>query len=139
MYLVSVLLLTVVLPIGSIYLDQSVFHSAAPLMPLVGKWFVFWGSGIRLFLAGLRQMFQPRFTSEQIFGIESEDAVPFVRELGAANFATGTAMIGAVFYGIAGVRHAARRGRTKNENVATASDLFIFVVLAAYIVSGMFA
>ena len=32
---------------------------------LVGKWFVFWTVGIQLFLAGLRQIVQPRYTAEQ--------------------------------------------------------------------------
>jgi len=89
MYFLIVLLFMLVLPVGSIYLEHSYLHSATPLMLLIGKWFVFWSAGVRLFLAGLRQFFQPRFTAEEIFGIKSDDALPFVRELGAANFATG--------------------------------------------------
>jgi hypothetical protein len=92
-----------------------------------------------LFLAGLRQFFQPRFTSEQIFGIKTDDALPLVRELGAANFATGmvgtlakpsfvlpVALAAAIFYGITGVRHVAESNRTWNENVAMISDLLFF-------------
>src|SRR6204780_2855999 len=89
MYLLIVLLLMLVLPASSIYVEHSYLHSTAPLMMSVGKWFVFWSAGVRLVLAGLRQFFQPRFTSEQIFGIKSDDALPIVRELGVANFATG--------------------------------------------------
>jgi hypothetical protein len=34
-------------------------------MELVGKWFVFWAAvGVRLGLAGLRQILQPSFTAE---------------------------------------------------------------------------
>ena len=33
------------------------------LMPLVGKWFVFWAVGARLFIAGIRQVIQPAFTA----------------------------------------------------------------------------
>ncbi|HSZ21764.1 MAG TPA: DUF6790 family protein, partial [Candidatus Sulfotelmatobacter sp.] len=110
------------LPVGSIYVEYSYLHSTAPLMLLVGKWFVFWSAGVRLLLAGLRQFFQPRFTAEQILGIKSDDALPLVRELGAANFATGVvgiaslakpsftlpvAIAAAIFYGIAGIRHVA--------------------------------
>ena len=62
MYLLIVLLLMFVLPSGSIYLEHSYLHSAAPLMLLAGKWFVFWSAGVRLVMAGLRQYFQPRFT-----------------------------------------------------------------------------
>src|SRR5271168_2776206 len=89
MYFLIVLLFRLVLPVGSIYLEHSYLHSATPRMLLIGKWFVFWSAGVRLFLAGLRQFFQPRFTAEQIFGIKSDDALPLVRELGVANFATG--------------------------------------------------
>ncbi len=148
MYLLIVLLLMLVLPIGSICVEHSYLHSAAPPMLLVGKWFVFWSAGVRLFLAGLRQFFQPRFTSEQIFGIKSDDALPLVRELGIANFATGVvgitslakpsftlpvAISAFIFYGIAGIRHVAESDRTRNENVAMTSDLFISLILAAYI------
>jgi hypothetical protein len=124
------------------------FHSALPLMSLVGKWFVFWCAGIRLFFAGLRQFLQPRFTTEQIFGARSEDALPFIRELGAANLGTGivgiaslakpsfilpVAIAATVFYGIAGIRHATDIGRTRNQNICMISDLFVSLVLATYI------
>jgi hypothetical protein len=136
------------LPVGSIYVEYSYLHSTAPLMLLVGKWFVFWSAGVRLLLAGLRQFFQPRFTAEQILGIKSDDALPLVRELGAANFATGVvgiaslakpsftlpvAIAAAIFYGIAGIRHVAGSNRTRNENIAMISDLFVALILALYL------
>ena len=136
------------LPVGSIYVEYSYLHRTAPLMMLVGKWFVFWSAGVRLLLAGLRQFFQPRFTAEQILGIKSDDALPLVRELGAANFATGVvgiaslakpsftlpvAIAAAIFYGIAGIRHVAGSDRTRNENIAMISDLFVALILALYL------
>jgi hypothetical protein len=148
MYLVSVVLLMLVFPAASIYAEHAFWHANAPLMMLVGKWFVFWSAGVRLFIAGLRQFFQPRFTSEEIFGIKSDDVLPIVRELGIANFATGTAgllsivrpsfvlpvaIAAAIFYGIAGVRHVAQREKLHNENIAMVSDLFASLVFAAYI------
>ena len=148
MYVLAVLLLMVVFPIIWVSADHFYFHSALPLMSLVGKWFVFWCAGIRLFLGGLRQFLQPRFTTEQIFGAKSEDALPFVRELGAANLGTGivgiaslakpsfilpVAIAATVFYGNAGIRHAQDAGRTRNQNVAMISDLFVFLVLVTYI------
>jgi hypothetical protein len=87
MYFLSVLVLMLLAPAGSIAWEH--LHGTAPLMLLVGKWFVFWSVGVRLTLAGLRQQIQPRFTSKEIFGIESDDALPIVRELGVANLATG--------------------------------------------------
>jgi hypothetical protein len=148
LYLLIVLLLMLALPVGSIYVEYSYLHSTAPLILLVGKWFVFWSAGVRLFLAGLRQFFQPRFTAEQILGIKSDDALPLVRELGAANFATGVvgiaslakpsftlpvAIAAAIFYGIAGIRHVAGSNRTRNENIAMISDLFVALILALYL------
>ena len=57
MYLITVLLLMLVLPVGSIGAEHSYFHSSVPLILLVGKWFVFWGAGVRLFLAGYDSFF----------------------------------------------------------------------------------
>jgi hypothetical protein len=153
MYLLIVLSSMLLLPTGSIYAELFYFHSATPLMLLIGKWFVFWSAGVRLVLAGLRQFFQPRFTAEEIFGIKSDDALPLVRELGTANFATGVvgvtslakpgfalpvAIAAAIFYGIAGIRHVAGSDRTRNENIAMISDLFVFVVLGAYVAFSAF-
>jgi hypothetical protein len=148
MYFLSVLLLMLLLPVASILLEHSCLHSAVPLMLLAGKWFVFWSVGVRLSLAGLRQSFQPRFTSEHIFGLKSDDALPIVRELGTANFATGivgvaslakpgfvlpVAIAATIFYGIAGTRHLAESTRMRNETIAMVSDLFAFLVLGAYV------
>jgi hypothetical protein len=103
---------------------------------------------VRLLLAGVRQFFRPRFTSAAIFGIESDDALPIVRELGVANFAPGVvgiasaarsgfvlpvAIIAAVFYGAAGIRHAKAGRKTGNRNIAMISDLAVFLVFAAYV------
>jgi hypothetical protein len=42
-------------------------------------------------LAGLRQIAQPRNTARTILGIQSDDALVVVRELGIANLAIATA------------------------------------------------
>jgi hypothetical protein len=151
MYLTTVFLLMLGFPLVSIGVEYGYAHGAVALLPLVGKWFVFWSAGVRLVLAGLRQFFQPRFTSEQIFDIKSDEALPLVRELGVANFATGAVAIASlarpgfvlpvaisagIFYGIAGIRHAAASHRTANETIAMVSDLFVFAVLALYVVLG---
>lgn len=145
MYFAIVSLLMLAAPIASVAIEHSV-HGAAPTMALVGKWFVFWAVGVRLALAGLRQYFEPKFTAEQIFDIHGDDALPLVRELGIANFAAGTvgiltllrpdfilpsAIAAAIFYGLAGFRHAMQRKRNAKESFATATDLFAFAVLAA--------
>jgi hypothetical protein len=148
MYLIAVVLLMLVLPVCSIYAEQSYLHNTMPLLLLAGKWFVFWSAGVRLLLAGLRQFIQPRFTATEIFDIKSDDVLPLVRELGVANFATGVigilsianpsfvlpvAIAAGLFYGIAGIRHVAGKHRSANENIAMVSDLFVFLVFAAYV------
>jgi hypothetical protein len=148
MYFVVVLLLMFLAPLGSIYVEHWHFHSAASLIALAGKWFVFWSVGMRLLLAGLRQYFQPSFTAQQIFHIEGDGVLAVVRELGIANFCAGTigvlsllypsfavpaAIYAAIFYGIAGFRHIAEKNKSANENIAMLSDLFAFIVLASYV------
>jgi hypothetical protein len=148
MYLTAVLLLMGLLPIASIGAEHFWFDRSLPWMLLVGKWFVFWGAGVRLLLAGLRQFFQPSFTAREIFAIPGDEALPLVRELGVANFATGVAgtlsllhasfvlplaVIAAIFYGVAGVRHVVARHRTRNETIAMASDLFVSLIFAVYV------
>lgn len=147
MYLAVVALTMFVLPVVSVLVG----HALAPMEPvafLVGRWFVFWGVGVRLALAGLRQYFQPRFTATEIFHMSSDEALPLIRELGLANVATAVvgllslafasftlpvAISACIFYGVAGARHAAERNRSRNETIAMASDLFLFVVLAAFV------
>ena len=148
MYLAIVALTMFILPIGAV-LGDHLHQPAAPLLALVGKWFVFWSVGVRLGLAGLRQFIQPGFTAREIFHMESEEALPLVRELGVANLASGVvgllsiafatftlpvAISSGLFYGIAGVRHLMEPNRSVNENVATVSDLFLGAVLTAYVV-----
>ncbi len=152
MYFLSVLLLMLVLPVLSICAEHFL-RTSTSLVILCGKWFVFWAAGVRLFLAGLKQFFQPRFTAEKIFGISGNDALPFVRELGVANFAAGTvgilsllkpsfvlptAIASAIFYGVAGVRHATDKHRNPNQNLAMITDLFASIIFIAYVASVVF-
>jgi hypothetical protein len=146
MYVVSVLLLLGVLPAGSIFMDQHYNGHGVPLMLLVDTWYPFWAVGVRLVLAGARQALQPRFTAREIFNIQSDDALPIVRELGLANLAMGAigllslrffdfllpaAILGGLYYGLAFVLHLLRRGKTFNERFAMMTDLLAFATLAA--------
>lgn len=149
MYLAVVALTMFLLPAISIFIEHAANPSTA-LMLLGGRWFVFWGVGVRLMLAGLRQFFQPAFTAQEIFHMTSEEALPLVRELGVANVASGVvgllsiavpsfvlpvAISAGIFYGVAGVRHVAERGRSRNETIAMVSDLFMAAVLAVFVAS----
>ena len=116
MYLLIIGLTMLVLPVASILIEAALHHGS--LLWLIGKWFVFWAVGARLMLAGIRQYFQPSFTSRDIMGIETPEVHILVRELGGANIAFGTlglasialpdfvlpaAIAAGIFYTVAGI------------------------------------
>ena len=145
MYIAIVAILMFILPVACI--ASEVLSGSTPLsLLLVGKWFVVWSVGARLLLAGLRQIFQPRYTAEVILSLKSTESLVLVRELGFANVAIGllgagsaffpawrpaAALAGGVFYGLAGANHVLRPHRGRLENVAMVSDLWAAVVLLA--------
>ena len=148
MYLAAILLLMFILPLGSIAAEASLSAVAPAALLLVGKWFVFWAVGVRLLLAGMRQIAKPVFTAETIFGVTDRKALPIVQELGFGNLAIAAMAIisvfkptwiepaaaaGQIFYGLAGLKHAINPARNRLQTVAMLSDLWIFVVLAAYL------
>jgi hypothetical protein len=143
MYYLIVVFLMLVFPALSIAIDAGINHVHLDLF-LLGKWYVFWAVGMRLSLAGLRQIVQPRYTSEKILGIRGDDALLVVRELGFANFSIGVlglasifvdgwtlagALVGGIFYGLAGINHLLHGNRNRLQNVAMVSDLFAAIVL----------
>jgi hypothetical protein len=143
MYYFLVASLMCVLPALSIAIEAA--HSGAALgVSLIIKWYVFWAIGLRLLLAGIRQVVQPAYTARQILGLKSDDALFLVRELGFANVAIGAvatasvvmptlrfagAVTGTIFYGLAGCSHAFQGHRNRLENVAMVSDLFAAALL----------
>ncbi len=137
------------LPALSVITESIVNNNHAALIALVGKWFVFWAIGIRLFTAGLRQIIKPRLTAEGIFGIKDKASWTIVRELGFANFGMGlagilslwlsswrpaVALIAGLFLLLDGLLHLFNK-RNFEENVAMYSDLLVGVVMAAYLIS----
>lgn len=144
MYLAMIILLMGILPAISVLIEFGILHGADPLL-LIGKWFVFWGVGMRLMLAGLRQIANPTFTADAIFGVKEKAALTIVQELGFGNLSIGllgalalvrtqwivpAAITGGLFYGLAGIKHLIKGHRNRTENIAMVSDLWIFVVLA---------
>jgi hypothetical protein len=149
MYVFIVIALMLALPLISIVAQILLTDHGAPqvaqYLVVVAKWYVFWAVGVRLSLAGLRQIIQPRYTAETILGLKGAESLFFVRELGFANVTMGSvavgslfapswvtpaAMLGAIYYGLAGINHCFHKGRNKLQNVALVSDLFAAVVLA---------
>ncbi|HEY6618499.1 MAG TPA: DUF6790 family protein [Steroidobacteraceae bacterium] len=149
MYVAIVTTFMLVLPSGFICLSFA-FGGAALSAALIAKWFVIWSVGARLSLAGLRQIFQPRYTAAVILSLKHDESLVLVRELGFANLAIGlvglgawiypmwitaAALAGAVFYSLAGLSHVLRPHRGNFENIAMVSDFFVGLVLAAALVS----
>ena len=145
MYVPMVAALMFVLPIGSSILETYIGNHGVFALGIFFKWFVFYPVGLRLLLAGARQILQPRYTAEQVLALTSSDALIVVRELGIANLAIGSVatwslfnpdwvmpagLAGAVFYGFAGLNHLLHKPRTRNQSVAMVSDLFVAIVLA---------
>jgi len=110
---------------------------------LVAKWFIFWGVGIRLFTAGIRQMAQPSFTAKTIFRMDFPDAEKLVTEIGYGNLAMGSiatlsllvpawvvpaGLVGSIYLGLAGLKHVVNTKRTAEETTAMLTDLIMGVV-----------
>jgi hypothetical protein len=153
MYLAVVVLLMGVLPAVSIVAEAALSHGGADLTLLIGKWFVFWSVGVRLILAGLRQTANPSFTAESIFEVRDKGAFTIVRELGFGNLSIGllggsalfnpgwitpAAVAGGLFYGLTGAQHLMKGNRNAKETIAMVSDLFIFLVLAVFLLALLF-
>ena len=151
MYFASVILLLVVLPVVSIAVEALLSHHAMS-MALVGRWFVFWGVGVRLLLAGIRQVIQPRFTAEKIFDVRDPGSFPIVREVGFSNLSMGllgvctlfrgewlvpAALVSGLYYGLAGAGHVFSQEKNAKEYMAMISDGFIFVVLLVFVLKSV--
>ncbi|OJX68397.1 MAG: hypothetical protein BGO95_10375 [Micrococcales bacterium 73-13] len=152
MYPAMIIALFLVLPIGSIVVEALVRRRrGAPveLLAIAGRWFVFWPVGVRLFTAGLMQIVNPGYTAQDVFGLSDPAVLPLVSELGFANVAMGAAalvsvavaawrtpaaLIGLLYFGLAGMRHLVSGGEfTDVRLIAMISDLFIAAVLAVHL------
>ena len=147
MYFLVIALFMLILPLASIAAEHAWLHTSSDLVALTGKWFAFWGVGMRLGIAGLRQAFNPAFTAQDVFEIDDTRVHPIVRELGFANLALGllgllaliphwttpAALAGGVFFALAGWKHITAKERNLTRTVAMVSDLFIALVLVVYL------
>ena len=151
LYLYSVLLFMLIFPIISILLNIVLTHNS-DVLNIIGKWFVFWGIGMRLLTAGIKQVITPSFTVKQVMNVEDNESNFFVRELGHSNISIGlagvisllitqwcipVAFIGGLFLGIAGIQHVIKKPSGVNESVAMYSDLFIFLIMTIYIIQAL--
>ena len=152
MYFAVVILLLLVFPVASVITEAVFSPNAVNVILLIGKWFVFWGVGVRLFIAGLRQVIQPEFTAREIFGIQDRTSFAIVREVGFANLSMGllgicslirsgwvvpAAIVGGLYYGLAGVGHTPQKNKNAKEYTAMVSDGFVFLVLAVFVLKSL--
>jgi len=150
MHLTVVVLTMLVLPAASVLIERWTGAGTASLWQLVGKWFVFWGVGVRLLIAGVRQIAKPELTATGIFGVTDKAAFPLAQELGFWNLTIGLiaiasikrpdwvvpmAIAGMLFYAMAGALHVTNKNREFSENVAMISDLGMAALLLAFLVA----
>ncbi|HWS50559.1 MAG TPA: DUF6790 family protein [Microbacterium sp.] len=147
-YVILVVSQTIALPIVCGVIELAV--SGGDPVLVFAKWWVFWGVGTRLLVAGLAQISGKGPTSE-ILGstTPSVQELQLVRELGTANIGMGLAgllalvpgwalpggMAGGVFLLIAGAMHVTKKDKGPREALATWTDLLVgavVVVLAVY-------
>lgn len=148
MYLVIVLGISIVLPIIAIVVELLTVPGSDPLL-VVGKWVVFFSAGIRLFTAGISQIFRPQFTAKNLLGIDSPGVGQIVQELGFANTAIGlagilslfipgwtlpVAAIAGVFLLLAGIRHAMKKEKAGQEWIPLITDFVIAIALLVFAV-----
>ncbi|MBX3068667.1 MAG: hypothetical protein KF844_08515 [Cryobacterium sp.] len=148
-YFIIVIAQTIFLPIASAVIEL-VAIGGDPILTF-GKWWVFWGVGTRLLLAGAAQVSGLGPTSE-ILGSDksSVQEKQLVRELGTANIGMGVAgllalvpgwalpagLAGGIFLLIAGLLHVGKKGKNAQETLATWTDLLVglvVVVLGVYV------
>ena len=151
-YFILVIAQTIALPILSGVIELAVAGGDPVLV--FGKWWVFWGVGTRLLVAGIAQLSGKGPTSE-ILGATAPtlQETQLTRELGMANVGMGLAgllallpgwalpagLAGGVFLLIAGVMHLPKKDKNAQETLATWTDLIVGVVvvaLGAYLLLG---
>lgn len=147
-YFIIVLAQTVALPIISGIIELATVGGDPVLV--FGKWWVFWGVGTRLLLAGIVQS-SGKGQTAAILGSSapSVQETQLTRELGTANIGMGLAgllalvpgwavpagLAGGVFLLLAGLMHVLKKDKNAKESLATWTDLIVgvaVVVLAIY-------
>jgi hypothetical protein len=140
----SVVSCFVLLPFAATWIELSFVADSEAFAVVAFKWFVFSGIGLRLGVAGVKQIIQPQFTVKEIFHMENDGVAPVIRELGFANvcfailavislfvpdFRVPAAIAGGLYFGFAGLLHIFKPKDGGKESFAMASDLYIFFVL----------
>ena len=146
-YLIMNILLLFILPLLSIA-SECIVEKESMDWILIGKWFIFWAIGIRLFTAGIKQSSNPEFTAVKIFKMKSSESFVVIRELGFANIALGVmgilsvinsnwrilaAITGGLFFGLAGIQHLFKRPDSRNELIAMLYDITVLLIILLFL------
>ena len=146
-YLILNVSLLFILPVFSV-ISECIIEKESPDWMLIGKWFIFWAVGIRLFTAGIKQSSNPEFTATKIFHMKTAESFVVIRELGFANIALGVmgilsvinnnwrilaAVIGGLFFGLAGLQHLFKKPDSRNELIAMLYDIAVLLVIVFYL------
>jgi hypothetical protein len=97
MYFIPVLLLVLIFQVASVTAEATLSRHTVSMIFLIGRWFVFWAVAIRRLITRARQVVQPQFTAEEIFGIHDRGSFAIVREAGFANSSIGILGICSIF------------------------------------------
>jgi hypothetical protein len=150
-FLMVNLSLFLIMPLLSVAAEVIFEHASFDWL-VIGKWFVFWTVGIRLFTAGISQSSNPAFTAG-IFKMTTRESYIVIRELGFANISLGVmgilslindhwrtlaAITGTMFFGLAGIQHLLKKPDSSNEAIAMIGDLFVMIVLLLYLIIAVF-
>lgn len=145
-YFIMVVSFMLVFPCLSIIIESDKIFS----WTLIGKWFIFWGVGVRLLLTGIKQVLNPKYTAEEILGIKEKESYLVIKELGFSNVCFGiggvlsiinnhwlpiVGIIGGLYYAFAGILHIFNKKRKLNENIAMISDMGISFIILLYLVN----
>ena len=139
--------LVFILPFLSIALEELTKESTTSWQ-LIGKWFIFWTLGIRLFTIGIRQASDPASEAVKIFNLKSKNAYTIIRRLGFANMSLGImgilslinnnwrqigAISGISFFGFAVLNDISQKVKARNEIITMISDTLTSVIMLLYL------
>lgn len=147
-YIISIIALIFVLPLLSLFAEWLLRTNVINVASSAGKWFIFYAGGLRLFIAGIRQITNPSFTAKKIFHFKTDESFFVIKELGFANVCLGltgvisiclmqwrvvSAFSCGLYYGLAGLGHFARKTAAGNEKFAMITDIIAFIILMVYV------
>ena len=144
---VAVILLMIALPLICIITEHLI--SAEPIDPvLIGKWFMFWGMGVQLFLTGLLGYLALRIASLKNWTDTRTAYFSGIGDSKLLNIAVGvlamlslyfnrfreaTAIAGGIFFGLRAFGRLIRKSDLGGESLLILSDLFLFCMILLYL------